>query len=311
MGFAATMGFASPIPDVSTTLQNILKNTDKSSLYTYPTDLTRGIIPKPFHSHNDYWRDIPFYSALSYGAMSIEADVWLINGTLHVGHELSALTDVRTLDSLYIQPILDTLHRQNPITKFAPSVTKNGVYDTSSGQTLYLFIDVKTSGDETWPAVLSALSPLLKGGYLTTYDGNSLTTGAVTVIGTGNTPLSAIQSAIPSTSSPRYAFYDAPLPYLSTTFENITKYDSPIASTDFAAQFGDVVAETFNSTQLDLLRKQVATAHAKGIMTRYWDQPGFPIGTRNAIWRILLDEGSDFLNADDLAGVAGFWENMG
>jgi len=170
---------------------------------------------------------------------------------------------------------------------------------------------VKTSGDETWPAVLSALSPLLKGGYLTTYDGNSLTTGAVTVIGTGNTPLSAIQSTIPSASSPRYAFYDAPLPYLSTTFENITKYDSPIASTDFAAQFGDVVAETFNSTQLDLLREQVATAHAKGIMTRYWDQPGFPIGTRNAIWRILLDEGSDFLNADDLAGVAGFWENMG
>lgn len=39
---------------------------------------------KPLHSHNDYWHDIPFYTALSYGAISIEADVWLVNGTLYV-----------------------------------------------------------------------------------------------------------------------------------------------------------------------------------------------------------------------------------
>ena len=39
---------------------------------------------KPFHSHNDYWRDLPFYSALRAGAVSVEADVWLINGTLYV-----------------------------------------------------------------------------------------------------------------------------------------------------------------------------------------------------------------------------------
>lgn len=30
---------------ISDTLQNILANTHKSNLYTYPTDLTRGIIP--------------------------------------------------------------------------------------------------------------------------------------------------------------------------------------------------------------------------------------------------------------------------
>jgi hypothetical protein len=75
---------ATSIPDVSTTLQNILKNTDNSNKYRYPTDLTRGIIPKPVHSHNDYWRDVPFYTALSYGAVSVEADVSLINGTLYV-----------------------------------------------------------------------------------------------------------------------------------------------------------------------------------------------------------------------------------
>jgi hypothetical protein len=36
---------AAPVPAVSSTLQNILHNTDKSDLYTYPTDLTRGIVP--------------------------------------------------------------------------------------------------------------------------------------------------------------------------------------------------------------------------------------------------------------------------
>ncbi|PVI00476.1 hypothetical protein DM02DRAFT_563109 [Periconia macrospinosa] len=294
------------LASTSSTLQNILKNTDNSNKYTYPTDFTRGILPKPFHSHNDYWRDVPFYSGLSYGAVSTEADVWLINGTLYVGHERSALTKERTLESLYVNPILDTLHRQNPITEFAPEPTQNGVFDTSSGQTLYFFIDLKTPGPETWPVVLKALEPLRSGNWLSTYDGKTFTSKPVTVIGTGNTPLNLVQEAVP-----RDAFFDAPLAALSTTSSNITSNDSPIASTDFAASFGEVRNQEFNSTQLDTLREQIKTAHAKGIKVRYWNQPAYPVGTRNAVWRILWDEGADFLNADDLEGVAGFWEGRG
>lgn len=33
------------VPDVSSTLQNILKNTDGTNKYKYPTDFTRGILP--------------------------------------------------------------------------------------------------------------------------------------------------------------------------------------------------------------------------------------------------------------------------
>lgn len=33
---------------------------------------------------SDYWRDVPFYTALSKGCISTEADVWLFNGTLYV-----------------------------------------------------------------------------------------------------------------------------------------------------------------------------------------------------------------------------------
>jgi hypothetical protein len=63
-----------------------------------------------------------------------------------------------------------------------------------------------------------------------------------------------------------------------------------------------------NITQIEVLRKQIGDAHAKGIMARYWNQPAYPIGTRNAVWRTLWDEGVDFLNVDDLKGASEFWE---
>lgn len=156
----ATYGLALP-PSISPSLQSILNQAHQAPLYTYPTSLTQGIIPKLIHSHNDYWRDIPFYSALSVGAVSVEADVWLYNGTLHVGHERGALTKERTFESLYINPILDTLRRQNPTnSSFLSAPTHNGVFDTDGTQTLYLFVDVKTDGATTWPYVVRALEPL-------------------------------------------------------------------------------------------------------------------------------------------------------
>lgn len=182
----------------------------------------------------------------------------------------------------------------------------NGVFDTSSSQTLYFFIDLKTDGPTTWPAVLAALEPLRKAGYLSSYDGKTFTERPVTVVGTGNTPLSAVQAAVP-----RDAFYDAPLALLSSSFSNITANDSPIASTDFAASFGTVRMRDLNETQLELLRGQLRAAHNKGIKARYWNQPAWPVGTRNAVWRTLWDEGVDFLNVDDLAGAAKFWESTG
>ena len=123
----------------------------------------------------------------------------------------------------------------------------------------------------------------------------------MTVIGTGNTPLNQVQPI-----SNRDYFYDAPIATLNTTFSNITSLVSPIASTDFNALFGPVLGTALNATQLDLLRAQVAYAHGKGIKLRYWDQPGWPISTRNGIWRQLTEEGVDLINADDVAAAAGF-----
>ncbi|KIX09687.1 uncharacterized protein Z518_00768 [Rhinocladiella mackenziei CBS 650.93] len=307
---------AAPLPasataeglDISTSLQNILSNNHNSDAYTYPTDLTRGIVPKPIHSHNDYWRDVPFYSALSVGCVSVEADVWLVNDTLYVGHEESALAPARTFNSLYVQPILDVLRRENPTSQFVDSPTHNGVYDTSSSQTLLLFVDLKTNGTTTWPVVIDALQPLREADYLTTWNGTGVTVGPVTVIGTGNTPLDQVQPV-----QQRDYFFDANLALLNSTQSNITAAVSPVASTQFSRYIGEVDGTTFNDTQLATLRGHIAEANRRGILARYWDTPAWPITTRNAVWSTLIEEGVGLLNADDLpaaagfGGVAGYW----
>ena len=166
-------------------------------------------------------------------------------------------------------------------------------------------MDVKTPGEETWPYVVNALEPLRSAGFLSSVNASSTSVnyGAVTVIGTGNTPLDQVQPL-----DSRDYFYDAPIPTLDSSFANITSLVSPIASTDFAASFGTVQNTTgaFNDSQLGLLREQIGMAHGKGIKVRYWDQPAWPISLRNGVWKQLFDEGADLINADDVTAAAGF-----
>lgn len=215
-----------------------------------------------------------------------------------VGHEQSALTPSRTFDSLYIQPLLRELKRMNPRTAFATSPTRNGLFDTDSTQTTYLWTDCKTSGNETFAAVIKALEPLRQAGYLTRAANGSVTSGPITVIGTGNTPLSAVQGV-----SPRDYFYDANLADLPA---NITADVTPIASTDFAAAIGPVRSGTFNSSQIATARAQIGAARAKGIGARYWDTPGWPTYVRNSVWKTLWTEGVMLVNVDDLVAGADY-----
>ncbi|EPS34875.1 hypothetical protein PDE_09839 [Penicillium oxalicum 114-2] len=291
------------VGQVPSRLQSILSNTHNSKEYGYPTDITRDLHPIPVHSHNDYWRERPFYTGLSKGCTSTEADVWLYNDTLYVGHDQSSLTKDRTLQSLYINPILDILERQNPESPFVTGTTKNGVWDTTPDQTLYFFIDLKTSGHDTLKAVIKALEPLRQKGYLTTLQGGqNLTNGPVTVIGTGNTPLDMVAPV-----SDRDYFFDAPLADLGKLeYSNITALISPIASTDFKATVGTVTVDTdpiLDDDQLKALRDQVSLAKSRGIGARYWNTPSWPVRTRNLVWRTLLREGVALLNADDLDAV--------
>ena len=82
-------------------------------LADYPTDATRGVLPVPCVSHNDYWRRVPLFAALHSGCSSVEADVWLLDGEdeLLIGHNTASLTRERTFRSLYIDPLVELLDK--------------------------------------------------------------------------------------------------------------------------------------------------------------------------------------------------------
>src|ERR1700743_3646745 len=52
------------------------------SLANSPADFTASKMPIHCHSHNDYWRTKPLYSAIGVGCSSVEADVWLVNNEI-------------------------------------------------------------------------------------------------------------------------------------------------------------------------------------------------------------------------------------
>src|SRR5262249_49901113 len=92
------------------------------------------------HAHNDYAHARPLFDALDRGFCSVEADVFLVNGELVVGHTLLDLPAARTLDKLYLEP----LRRR---------VKDNGGRVHPGASEFVLLIDIKTDGRETYEAV--------------------------------------------------------------------------------------------------------------------------------------------------------------
>lgn len=288
---------------------------DSNDLAHWPTDATRDIIPVACHSHNDYWRPVPLSSAIKAGCISVEADVWLIDEELYVGHSTSALTPNRTLKSLYVNPLVDLLEKQNPLTRFHPSkdYPLQGVFDTDPSQTLVLLIDFKTSGLETWPYVVFHLSPLRERGYLSYYNGAEVVKGPVTVVATGDAPFDLLTS----NTTYRDIFFDAPLDQMADedigtadNAEHVTpsvsiphRYNptnSYYASVSFKESIGFPWRFHITSEQLNLIRAQINGAHRRGLKVRYWGTPSWPRSLRNHVWSVLEREGVDVLNVDDL-----------
>lgn len=272
--------------------------TGTEDLAWYPHDFLQDVIPVPCHSHNDYWRKVPLFSAIYAGCTGVEADVWLQNGELLVGHDEGSLQVNRTLQSLYIDPLVEILARQNPTTPYYNG-TKNGIFSTDPAETLVLLIDLKTDGPETWSLVTKQLAPLRDKGWLSYSKDGEFYQGPVTVVGTGNTPFDLI---IRGNSTRRDVFFDAPLDQLEQSPYNST--NSYYASVSFWDAIGAVWWKGEpNDGQMTEIRKQLRAAHDRGLKARYWKLPSWPIHVRNRIWEVLVEEGIDMLNVDDLAAA--------
>lgn len=134
------------------------------------------------------------------------------------------MTPARTFRSLYIDPLLELLDRQNPNTSFHPTLDspRNGIFDVDAAQTLVLLIDFKTDGQKLWPVVSQQLEPLRSNGYLTHFNGTAVINGPVTIVVTGNAPFNKV------VENPRYRdmFFDAPLELLSSLVDSSDKIHS-------------------------------------------------------------------------------------
>lgn len=266
------------------------------------------MIPVPCHSHNDYWRRVPVYSALHAGCTGVEADVWLYDNDpeLYIGHDRATLTPYRTFQSLYVNPIVEILTQNNPQTPFSNGTRRRGVFDTDPDQTLVLLVDLKTDGAKTLAQVQDQLEPLRAGDWLTYVEDGVLYERQVTVVGTGRTPFDMLTQ----NETYRDMFFDAPLnqlyedPDIPSTGDDDEVFtynttNSFYASVNFKRAIGPVWSG-ISDKQLRLIRGQIKGAHRRGLKVRYWNTPAWPITLRNKIWHTLMAEGADILNVDDL-----------
>lgn len=99
------------------------------------------------HSHNDYENEIPFRLAYDNHFGSIEADIWAIDGELYVAHNRIDIQPGRTLESLYIEPVVK-LFRNN-----------GGKAWKDNTSTFQLLIDIKTPVETTVPLLVEKLNP--------------------------------------------------------------------------------------------------------------------------------------------------------
>ena len=284
------------------------------------------------------------FDAIHWGCTGVEADVWHFKDVddLFVGHNMASLTKNRTFLNLYVNPLVDLLDKMNAGSEFAKT-EGHGVFDVDPKQTLVLLIDFKTDGHELFPIVSDQLGALREKNYLSYWDGEKIVPRAVTCVGTGNTPFDSVVSnrtyrdiffdaplqklwERPRTpidvddpvkgEDARLSYGDAmALPKTSsgqgsvglddvTSLNDFNTSTSYYASVSFRSTVGFAWRGHLSHRQMDIIRGQIRGAKRRGLKARYWDTPNWPVSLRNHIWHVLMKEGADVLNVDDLKAAA-------
>ena len=220
------------------------------------------------HSHNDYLQQVPFFNAYHNHMASIEADIWAIDGELFVAHEQNEISRAKTLDALYILPIVDIF-------------TKNGgrAYP-NSGECIQLLIELKSATDITLGLLIQKLTA-----YPEVFNPET-NPFAIRIAITGNIPDKENFAAYPD-----FVMFDGEinehytgrqikkLALVSTNFERFSNWKGvgPMPLNDKAN-----------------IKKAIDEAHNKGLKTRFWNTPDNP-----ETWSTLLNLGVDLINTDN------------
>lgn len=266
--------------------------------YPYPNPPAPSSYSVPnTHSHNDYEHTYPLFDALSYGFISVEADIWLYpndNENFRVAHDpVADPTTLPTLQELYLTPLQNLVIQEN----------NGGVY--ADGTPINLLIDIKSGDVSTYTRLDQILSEYtaVTPGLFTTYTKNgdndyTVSPGAVNVLISGNRPLDFMLA-----QNLRYAGYDGRssnigtgispgfMPLISDNWNNVFFGDSAWNG------IGTIPAAT--QAKLDSI---VAQVHGEGKILRFWN---LPQDTPN-VWGPLYDANVDLINTDNLPGLSTF-----
>ena len=236
-------------------------------------------VPLPqAHSHNDYTRERPLFDALDLGFCSVEADIFLVDGALLVAHDLKDCEPEKTLQSMYLDPLLERVRAK-----------QGRVYP--DGPDLTLLIDIKSEGESTYAALREVLKSYAE--MLTVFTDDSTETRAVTVIISGNVPHQMIYD-----ESPRLAAADGRPHDLGSA---VNRHRMPMISARWSSVFRWTGRGEMPEAEQVRLRDLVKETHANGQRLRFWGLPQRP-----TVYPVLYEAGVDFLNADDLPELRDF-----
>jgi hypothetical protein len=230
------------------------------------------------HSHNDYNRPRPLWDAVDQGFCSVETDIWLVDSTLLVGHERKDLKPDKTLEELYLKPLLERVR-----------ANEGRVYP--GGPSFFLLIDFKSDEPETYYALRRVLEQYRE--MLTEFRKDDCAERGVTVILSGSVPKEIVLS-----DTPRLCAVDGRLEDLDG---NSTRYEIPWISASWLSVFRWTGRGEMPKEEKARLQEIVAKAHAQGRRVRFWNLPVW-----EHVWKTVYDAGVDLLNTDNPAALAAF-----
>lgn len=239
------------------------------------------------HAHNDYEHERPLFDALDHGFTSVEADIFLVDGKLLVGHNPEDLRPERTLQSLYLDPLYKRV------------LANHGSVYRGKPVAFQLLIDIKTNGVAAYTELDKVLRryPLLFSQYINGF----VLRGPVTAVISGDRPRELMAS-----QRYRLAFYDGRIASPDDLGPGSDARLTPLVSDDWSELFGWDGTGEFPAAQREKLRGIVAAAHKAGQRVRFWATPDAPGPARQAIWQELRAAGVDHINTDDLAALQAF-----
>jgi alkaline phosphatase len=230
------------------------------------------------HSHNDYENNPPFWLAYNNHFGSIESDIWAINGELFVAHYEKDILPARTLDSLYIKPIV-RIFRQNGDKAWR-----------GNPNTFHLLIDLKTPVEPT----LSMLIQKLKQ-YPDAFNPR-INKSAIRIVITGNRPEPA-----EFRNYPDFIFFDGDLEqkYSKMQLKRIALYSANFKDFSSWNGAGDII-----DNEKIRLEAIIDSVHSMKKKIRFWNSPD----DINA-WNTFMKMKIDFINTDHIVRLAEFLNN--